>query len=170
MYVGEHHLRLMRGVVAARTAGHEVAVWIVSAKHGFLAGDDVIGPYDESFGTVSVAARRAAYKRLRLGDAADMLFHGGYDVALTALGRDYAEGLNMRGRKYAAPAVHLTADPWGLFKPNYVEVPADQEKTRLFGCGNVALKGEMAGRMLERGVFNDYGALQGLRHDLSQLL
>lgn len=34
LYLGEQHVRLMRGVRAARTAGHQVQVFIVSAHHG----------------------------------------------------------------------------------------------------------------------------------------
>jgi hypothetical protein len=147
LYLGEQHVRLMRGVRAARERGHDVQVWIISARHGLVSGDRVIEPYDESFSEMRACVRKERYRQFGLDAAVRGLLRD-YDMAIICLGELYAEPIGFRRYVYTAPTVRYVGTP-APPRRFYQEIAADNDKARETGCGVVGLKGELAARLLD---------------------
>ena len=154
LYRGQQHVRLMRGVEAARALGHRVTVSIVSAGYGLVPGDQAIASYECTFQGMSARERRAWAGRLSLGEqVAGALVREG-DVAIVLMGEDYVDACGLgREIRVGAPTVVLCGARTGMrIAPNRKvhAVVLGESDTRRFACGLVGLKGEVACRLLAR--------------------
>jgi hypothetical protein len=142
----------MRGVEAARQLGHRVSVSIVSAGYGLLAGDEPVAPYECTFQGVSVRERRQWAERLGLAASVDRLLKQPADAAIVLLGDDYFNACVPTGRLApGAPTIVFCGARRALRlqpAPNVHAVVLRDPDTRRFACGQVGLKGEVAGRLL----------------------
>ncbi len=169
IYRGEQHLRLMRGVSHARAKGVRVDVFIVSAKHGLIRGTDRIDPYNESFADMKRYERLEAYRKFDLDRRVGECLRD-YDLGLIALGEAYAEPIGFRRFFYEAPTLRFVASPVQTKSAVYREVAAGKDQAKAFACGLVGLKGEMAGRILDRELWDKDNVLLGLHKNLEPLL
>ena len=152
LYRGQQHVRLMRGVDAARALGHRISVSIVSAGYGLLAGDDGVATYECTFQGMSVRERREAAGRLALAESVNRLLEQRGDAAIVLLGNDYFTACVPTGRLgVSAPTIVLCGARTALRMPPAPDVHPvvlHEADTRRFACGLVGLKGEVAGRLL----------------------
>ena len=88
LYTGEQNRRLMLGVRAWRAlrGSDELDLRIVSARYGLVKGDDVLAPYEVTFGTMGSAARRVRGRRLELPQRLEEVLREPYDLAVMLLG------------------------------------------------------------------------------------
>jgi hypothetical protein len=142
LYLGEQHRRIMAGI---RRAQVPIDLWIFSALHGPIPGDEVIEPYDVTFATMHPADRRArkGWMAFRLRG---LLARGGYTSAIVALGKAYADGVGLETCPLAQPTVFL-----GLRarQPQATVIPAGVAEARRFHVGVIGLKGELVARILD---------------------
>jgi hypothetical protein len=154
LYTGDQHRRLMRGVTAARDQGADVRVWIISARHGLIPGTQWIEPYDETFAGMPRDQRETRHQELRLDEAVGDLLTAPFGLALVCLGRDYSGAIGFRRWWYESPVLRFVATPEpGGRCPRYREIAAGAAEAKRYGCGLVGIKGEMAGRVLESGLW-----------------
>lgn len=174
LYRGQQHTRLMRGVDAARQGGHRVAVSIVSAGYGLLAGDATVAPYECTFQGMSTRQRRHWAGRLGLETAVKGVLEQTADAAIVLLGDDYFDACGLPGNlAVGAPTVVFCGTRTGLrmeLGRGLRPVVLHKSDTRRFACGLVGLKGEVAGRLLAR-LAADPGFLKRLEtpHLLDEL-
>jgi hypothetical protein len=154
LYQGQQHIRLMRGVEAARSRGHRISVSIVSAGYGLLAGDDAVAPYECTFKGMSMRERREWAGHLALEESVNRLLVRTADAAIVLLGDDYFSACVRMGKLIVgAPTIVFCGARTALrIQPatNVHPVVLHESDTRRFGCGLVGLKGEVAGRLLAR--------------------
>jgi hypothetical protein len=169
LYCGQQHVRLMCGVTTYRAAGQPAGplrLRILSAHYGLLAPNRRIATYDRTFaGMPPAAIRREAHRRGVPNAVRQVLtrpFAGGVlllaDPYLCAC--DFDEHIRLGGPliSFCSPAVARRLPPIsGLRK-----VPLANAEARRFSCGLIALKGELASRLLVR--------LAAQPEDLRQLL
>jgi hypothetical protein len=152
LYRGQQHIRLMRGVEAARARGHRIGVSIASAGYGLLTGDDSVMPYECTFQGMSARERRAWAGRLALAESVKQLLEKPADAAIVLLGDDYFTACAPTGHLPArVPTIVLCGARTALrMRPaaNVRPVVLREADTRRFACGLVGLKGEVAGRLL----------------------
>ncbi len=155
LYIGEQHRRLMRGVTSFRAAStrFDLDLRIVSAGHGLVRGDQLLGFYDMSFAGLGGATieRRAEALGIPV-DVADLLSKPAA-LILLLLGDDYMRASGLRpGSALGGPALAFggaaLARRFGGSSPLKV-VPAGKAEARRFSCGLVGLKGELGGQLLE---------------------
>jgi hypothetical protein len=152
LYTGQQHVRLMRGVTAARAAGHDVTVSIASAGYGLVAGQTRIAPYECTFRGMSRAERRAWARNRSLPEAVDTLLARPADLAIVLLGEDYFDACGLgEERVLGAPTLLICGARTAMrLSPDLALRPLvlHREDTRRFSCGQVGLKGEIARRLL----------------------
>lgn len=152
LYLGQHHVRLMRGVGALRAVGVQVDVWIVSAKHGVIHGSAPVSSYEQTFHGRSAAERRQLAHALEIPSQAVEVISTTSDLGIVVLGEDYLDACELSPE--ACPGGHTivfcAASP-ALRMPQLRHttlIPLKAQHTREFNCGFVGLKGEVAGRLL----------------------
>jgi hypothetical protein len=152
LYRGQQHVRLMHGVDAARAAGHEVDVSIISAGYGLVDGSEPLAPYECTFQGMPATRRRAWARQLGLPAAMREQLAEPADATVILLGSDYLDACELSNDLVlGAPTVVVCGARTALRLP-----PIDamrvvilrEEDTRRFGCGLVGLKGEIGGRLL----------------------
>lgn len=153
MYNGQQHVRLMRGVEAARRAEDlAVDVWIVSAGYGVVSGDRRIAPYQTSFNGMSRRRAGAWAERLGIPDDLRALLAEPFDLGLLLLGDDYLNACALNPEvELGGPVVAFCAPSTAAhlpIVPGLTAVPLSKADARRFRCGLVGLKGEVAGRLL----------------------
>ena len=164
LYVGEQHVRLMRGVQGARARGDAVDLRIVSARHGLVSGDRRLEVYDETFVGLSRGAVREVGLSLGLpGAFARLLQAGGYDQALVLLGEQYLDACDALEVELGAEASrvvflcgHRAAET--LRGRGAQVIALGPTEARELGCGLVGLKGEVAARLMAYARFTSEAA------------
>jgi hypothetical protein len=155
LYRGQQHLRLMRGVHAARVAGTvDVDLRIVSAGYGVVAGGEHLAPYGCTFQGMSRAQRRVWARRLDVPNAARRTLAEPFDLALVLLGDEYLDACGLEQTlELGGPTLVFCGSRAALrlpALPRLTPVHLATAHTRLFRCGLVGLKGEIGGRLLAR--------------------
>jgi hypothetical protein len=152
LYRGQQHVRLMRGVEAARELGHQISVSIVSAGYGLLAGRDQVLSYDCTFQGMSVRERRTWARHLGVEESVTQVLEKASDATIVLLGNDYFEACVPTSElRVSAPTIVLCGPRTALRlppAPDIHPVVLRESDTRRFACGLVGLKGEVAGRLL----------------------
>lgn len=156
LYIGEQHRRLMRGVTAFRSAatGYATDLRILSAGYGLVRGSDLLRPYDASFSGLPRAELGQRAADLDVPASIKGALVEPHALALLLLGDSYTQAAALGSDvRLGAPTIafggaQLAQRLSGVEKLKIV--PAGKSEARRFSCGLVGLKGELAGRLLER--------------------
>ena len=155
LYTGQQHLRLMKGVesVRERLGSEVVNLHILSAGYGLVDGEEMLAPYEATFGDMTKAEGRAWGKELGVFQALQAALAEPYDIALVLLGDDYLNACNI------GPELQLNGPTFFLCGkgsaaklptlPGLVTVPVANPDAKTFSCGMVGLKGELVARLLQ---------------------
>jgi hypothetical protein len=157
LYAGQQHIRLMEGVRTYRAAGQpagRLRLRIVSAGHGVVAATARIASYNKTFqGLPREAIRRRAHT-LHIPDEVERLLSRPYRLAVLLLGDDYLEAcgldgtLELGGPTFVFCGARVADKLPELAKLHHV--PVGNPEAARFGCGTIALKGELGRRLLSR--------------------
>jgi hypothetical protein len=157
IYTGQQHLRLMQGIrqLRERVGPNTIDLWILSAGYGLIPGDRQIVPYECTFQGMKPAELRKWAEHLRLAGSAQKFFADpSVDLNLILLGDFYLNALCLDDSlDIAAPTLFLTCN--GSLKQIKGKgcirtFPLSNREAKQFSCGLVALKGEIAKRILLR--------------------
>jgi Family of unknown function (DUF6884) len=155
LYAGQQHRRLMRGVKSYRAAGQPAGpleLHIISAGHGVVAAHEPLHSYDESFTGMGQAQLRRHASRLRVPQAVSGLLAQRRRLAVLLLGEDYLRAAQLGSEKdLGAPTLVFTSPGAATRLPTLASlhpIALDNRDARRFSCGLVALKGELAARLL----------------------
>jgi hypothetical protein len=157
LYTGQQHLRLMRGVKVYRDAQQPAGPLrfrILSAYYGLLSPKTKVETYDHTFAGQSAAAiRREAHEKnvpSAIHGALRKRFAGG----VLLLGNSYLRACELDEHvKLGGPLVSLCSPAVARRMPRIAglrTIPLTNADARRFSVGLIALKGELAGRMLSR--------------------
>lgn len=152
LYRGQHHVRLMRGVQAARDAGVDVDLRIVSAGYGLVRGEDELAPYECTFQGMGIGQRREWARHVDIPRSVKRALAEPCSLALILLGEDYLAACDFDDSlTLGGPALLFCAPSLALTLPaveNLTLVPVGRREARQFSCGLVSLKGELGARVL----------------------
>lgn len=153
LYSGQQHVRLMRGIDAV--AGRlETRLQVVSAGYGLIPGERKIAPYECTFGGRGKADLRAWADRLGIPAAFRAMMAEPYDLCLWLLGDDYLAACGIDSRlRLASPTIAMCGSTTSRNLPSIAGlkiVVLGNPEARRFSCGLVALKGDIAARLLTR--------------------
>jgi hypothetical protein len=155
LYAGQQHRRLMSGVRVYRDAGEPggpLDLHIVSAGHGVVAASEPLRSYDATFTGMRRAQLQRRAARLRVPRAVSDLLARPRRLAVLLLGEDYLHAAHLHATTaLGAPTIVFTS-PGGARRlpasPQLHPIPLDNRDAQRFSCGLVALKGELAARLL----------------------
>jgi len=161
LYAGQQHRRLMRGVDAYRAAGQPggpLELHILSAAHGVVAGNESLRSYDVSFAGMRRKALRRHAARLGVPGAVAELLAVRRRLAVLLLGDDYLRAAELSAATgLGAPTLVFTS-PNSATRlpaiPSLHPIVLSNSDARRFSCGLVALKGDLAARLLIRLAHN----------------
>lgn len=169
----------MRGVraLAARTADAEapieVDLRVVSAGYGLVRGPRRLAPYEATFRKVPRGERRAWAGQLGIPVDVCAALAEPFDLGLVLLGDEYLDACALDAGLVLGGAALVLCSAGAAKRLPRLErlrpIVLSEDDTRRFGAGLVALKGEVAGRLLER-VASDPGALAGVTRDETDVL
>jgi hypothetical protein len=160
LYTGQQHVRLMRGVSAFRLAyptnqhGPALDLQILSAGYGLVPGTRKLAPYEITFQGMRKPILRQWADALGIPESFRNAISQPYDFGLILLGDDYLQAC-------ALDQDVLFGGPTLLFcgKITFKKIPKlsnlrpvalSNAEAKRFSCGLVALKGELASRILTR--------------------
>jgi len=157
LYAGQQHRRLMRGVQSYRVAGEpggRLELQILSAGRGVVAADQPLRSYDATFTGMRRAQLRRRAARLGVPKAVSGLLSQRRRLAVLLLGEDYLDAAQLAsGIELGAPTLVFTSPRAGARLPSLpglYPIALDNDDARRLSCGLVALKGELAARLLLR--------------------
>jgi hypothetical protein len=177
MYTGQQHLRLMRGVRAFREKrggkGGTISLRILSAGYGLVPGDRRLAPYDCTFEGMTKRELREWAAHLHVPAAIRKILAEPFDLGVVLLGERYLEACALDDTVHlGGPALMFTSAKMAKRLPELPSlrfvVLTHRDATR-FSCGLVALKGEVAGRILTQ-ISKDPSFAHGLRHTQAGVL
>jgi hypothetical protein len=157
LYTGQQHRRLMRGVGAYRASSQATGpldLQILSAGHGVVAGGESLRSYNTSFSGMRQQQLRRHADRLGIPESVSQLLRVPRRLALLLLGDDYLRAAQLSPKaELGAPAIVFTS-PKSASRlpkiPGLHPIALDNRDARRFSCGLVALKGDLAARLLIR--------------------
>lgn len=160
LYTGQQHVRLMRGVEAFRQAHAQgakpapLAVHVLSAGYGLVPGQQKIAPYEATFAGMKVKELRTWADSLGVPSAIRAILAQPYDLALVLLGDSYLRACDLdESVVFGGPTVAFSGSRMAKKLPSDPQlrvVPVSNPDAKRFSCGLVGLKGELAGRLLQR--------------------
>lgn len=154
IYTGEQHVRLMRGVDAARAAGVQCEVCILSAGYGFIPEDRLVAPYECTFATMKAKELREWAAVLQAPEGFRAAVAEPYDLGLILLGDKYLRACALSADlKLGGPTLLFTGTgPARRIPsiPNLRVMTLSNPEARRFSCALVGLKGEIAARILAK--------------------
>lgn len=154
IYTGEQHVRLMKGVEAARAAGMEIDVWILSAGYGIIPGSQVIAPYEATFATMGTKELRTWAAALKVPEALRRLVGKPYDFGLILLGDNYLQACQLDSTVRFGGLTVLFCGRGSAKKiptlSNLRVVTLSNPEAKRFSCGLIGLKGELAARLMKK--------------------
>jgi len=157
LYTGRQHVALMDGVRAFRRSPRAAGahVWIVSAKHGVVAGDQVLAPYERTFQGMPKARIRQEAALLGIADGVvSVLYNPHHALRLVLLGDDYLEACQGALRRpMPGQTVVFAGHRAARVLPRHAGlwvVGLAQAEARQYHAGLVSLKGVLAAALLRR--------------------
>ncbi len=157
LYTGQQHVRLLRGVRQLRQAVNEpgtlrLDLYIVSAGYGLVPADQPLAPYEATFQGMPRAEVRRWAEELGLPHAVGTLLGQPFDLGIVLLGDAYLDACGLSNDlALGGPTLVLCGAGAVRRLPRIASlrpVVLKEEHTRRFGAGLVALKGEVAARIL----------------------
>lgn len=160
LYTGQQHVRLMRGVQAFRESrltsnGDDVLdLEILSAGYGIVSGETRLAPYEATFQGMPKGDLREWARELGIPAAFRKTVAAPYDLGLILLGDDYLSTCELDGSvEFGGPTLIFCGGATRKRLPdlaNVRPVVLSNPEAKRFSCGLVALKGELACRLLSR--------------------
>ena len=156
IYTGQQHLRLMKGINLFREnyGAENVNLWILSAGYGMISADKEVVPYECTFQGMKAAEIKDWSKHLNISETAKKVFAEKADLTIVLLGDSYLKALDLDDSfQFASPTVFLCSNGSQKLIKGTGEVktiPLSNKEAKRFSCGLVALKGELASRILKR--------------------
>jgi hypothetical protein len=166
IYTGQQHVRLMRGIDAVKEVTNlKIDLHILSAGYGMIPADQVVVPYECTFATMKTKELRQWADKLHVPQGFRETVGEKYDFGLVLLGDNYLDACALDAKvKFGGPTLLFCGTGTAKTLPpmNHVRVVAiSNPEAKRFSCGLVALKGELAARVL-KGVANDPAVLKQL--------
>lgn len=155
LYTGAQHVRLMRGVRAARAAGLAVDVRVLSAGYGLVRGADRLAPYECTFAEIPARTRGEWACWLGIPSGVRRALAAPADLAVLLLGDAYLAACHLDDRDLDldAPTVVFCGAAARARLPRVgglLPVVLGNAEAKRFRCPLVALKGELGARLLAR--------------------
>jgi len=159
IYTGQQHVRLMRGIEAVKESRNlKINLHILSAGYGMIPAAQSVVPYECTFATMKTKELRQWADKLQVPQGFRETVDQKYDFGLVLLGDNYLDACALDAQtKFGGPTLLFcgTGTAKSLAPMKHVRVvPISNPEAKRFSCGLVALKGELAARVL-RGVAND---------------
>ena len=158
LYSGQQHLRLMKGVKAFRSAypsngaGQSLDLHILSAGYGLVPGDRLIAPYEATFQGMKAKELESWASQLQVAASLRTCLDQPYDIGLVLLGDSYLKACHLDEIEgVGGPTLLLCGKNAAGRIPkvaNLKVVVLTNAEAKRFSCGLVALKGEIASRIL----------------------
>ena len=155
LYSGQQHVRLMRGidVIRGKKGTFDLDFEILSAGYGLIPSDRKIAPYEATFTGMKKGELREWAAQLDVGKDFAVMMSGKRDLNLILLGDLYLEACGITEKtKFVSPTLLFCGGSTAkkLPKhPNLKVVTLSNPEAKRFSCGLVALKGELATRVLQ---------------------
>lgn len=174
LYSGLQHIRLMKGVRAAREAGKlDVELQVLSAGYGLVSGSAMLAPYEATFAGMKGVELREWARALRVPQAISKLLAQPRDLTILLLGEDYLKACELGDALIlGAPTIALCSGASANRLPDLPrlhKVVLTNADAKRFRCGMVGLKGEVASRVLSY-LSRQKGSLTELLKDADHLL
>lgn len=146
LYTGRQQGFVKEAVRRLRERGHTVERYFVSAGFGLVGEDELLPPYETTFGSMSVDTIRDRSEKLRIQeDLSRVLTQSEYDVVFFTLGSDYYTSIDIDEMVQEVPAdrigVVFNRELVDEQFDNIVSVPARTEDAKKHGKIVVGLKG-----------------------------
>lgn len=152
LYSGLQHVRLMRGVSAARMAKQDVDLKILSAGYGLISGSQKIAPYNATFATMKTKDAKAWARELGVAEAFRQAVSKPYDLGLILLGDYYLAACELDETvTFGGPTLLFCGKASSKKLPtvsNLLSVVLSNADAKRFSCALIGLKGELAARLL----------------------
>lgn len=164
LYSGDQHVRLMRGVVAARRNGANVRVFIASAGYGLVPGDRLLRPYDATFLSLRAPEAKAWGQQLGLAQSIRKVLAEPADFGLILMGKEYMKACELDHIKdvpdctWALCGADMAKRLPAAIKPA-VLIQSDCSR---FGSLMIGLKGAVAEQVLSAPLGQYEPALQAI--------
>lgn len=154
LYSGRQHVRLMRGVTAARKAGIDVELKILSAGYGLIDAQQKLAPYEATFSTMKKKELREWADVLRIPQSIREALKQPSDLTLVLLGDEYLEACSLaEDVQLGGPSILLCGKAASKKVPGLEKlsvVTLSNADAKEFSCALIGLKGELSSRLLER--------------------
>ncbi len=160
IYTGQQHVRLMRGVHAIRQHGSnngtplKLDLWVLSAGYGLVPGDRRLAPYECTFQGMKSKALQEWADKLKVPEQFRDLVREKYDLGLILLGDSYLSACRVDdAMNFGGPTLVFCGSTVAArlpLLPNLRSVILSVPEATAFSCGLVALKGEVASRLLSQ--------------------
>ncbi|MFM7569724.1 MAG: DUF6884 domain-containing protein, partial [Betaproteobacteria bacterium] len=154
LYSGLQHIRLMKGIRAARESGQlEVELQVLSAGYGLVSGSAMLAPYEATFAGMKGVELREWARALRVPQAIRKLLGQPRDLTILLLGEDYLQACEIAtDLVLGSPTIALCSAASAKrlpTLPNLHKVVVTNADAKRFSCGLVGLKGEITSRVLQ---------------------
>jgi hypothetical protein len=157
IYVGQQHVRLMRGIGVYRDAGEPLGpldFYLISARYGVVAAETAIGAYNATFTGMGREHQRRLGGELAIPQDVGRLLREPRRFALVLLGEHYLRAAALSAScMVGAPTLLFVSPGAARHLPRtrgLYAVTLDNRDATRFSCGLAALKGELAARLLMR--------------------
>jgi len=160
IYTGQQHVRLMRGVKAFREAhptngaGPALELHVLSAGYGLVPGGRRLAPYEATFTGMKAKELRTWADQLGIPTQIREVLKQPFDLGLLLLGDAYLKAcaldadVELGGPMLAFCGTRMSKKLPSLDKLRMI--PLTNEEAKRFSCGLVALKGQLAAKVLQR--------------------
>ena len=160
LYTGQQHVRLMRGVKAFREAhptngkGPALELHVLSAGYGVVPGARKLAPYEATFHGMKAKELRTWADELGVSAAMRTLLRQPFDVCLLLLGDAYLKACALDADlELGGPVLVFCGTRMAKKLPELSQlrtVSLSNKEAKRFSCGLVALKGHLAGALLQQ--------------------
>jgi hypothetical protein len=153
LYSGLQHIRLMKGIRAAREAGKlDVELQVLSAGYGLVSSDTMLAPYEATFAGMKGQELREWARALHVPQAISKVLAQPHDLTILLLGEDYLKACELGDALIlGAPTIALCSGASAKRLPDLPrlhKVVLTNADAKRFHCGMVGLKGEVASRVV----------------------
>lgn len=174
IYTGQQHVRLMRGIEAAKGAKSlSLGLHILSAGYGVIPADQSVVPYECTFATMKSKELRQWADQIGVPQVFRETVKGKYDLGLILLGDNYLDACALDATvAFGGPTVLFCGTGMATKLPSMAKVrvvPVANPEAKRFSCGLVGLKGELAARLL-KGIADNPAVLGHLMNPEFDLL
>lgn len=162
LYTGQQHARLFHGIGRYRTAtanqDRDVDVRILSAGYGLVGSRALLAPYEATFNGMRPSERNAWSRALGLTPTLSAALRRRNELCIVLLGENYLRACGTAAFEELGGPVIVFGAASALKRlprnPLLRAVPIDNNDTKRFSCGMIALKGELGARVLDRLAIN----------------